>query len=79
MNDGMGGVRQALDNLGVEVTLYAAANLDSAASRVVSAAWPEVSLFGSAEDIDGTMLRKWLTNIALHNTIVTTPCVPSFF
>ena len=41
--DDLGGMRQALDNLGIEVTLFAVTELAPIAWRVVAAAWPDVS------------------------------------
>ena len=75
MCDGMGGMRQALSNLGVEVTLFAATGLDKAGSRVVSAAWPEVVLFASAEDVQPSGLRKWLEQGPHVDTVVVSGCL----
>ena len=60
IGDDLGGVRQALDNLGIEVTLFAIADIGPAARRIVTAAWPDVTEFGMMEDVDEAMLRRWL-------------------
>jgi len=55
---GIGGVRHALEKLGVRPAVYAAAETQAECRKVIQAAWPEVLELGNVQELDATALMR---------------------
>ena len=61
--DGIGGLRQALDRLGLEVALYISIEIDAGCRRVVRHQWPSVVEFSDMTKVESEQLTKLLAAV----------------
>eukprot|EP00438_Fugacium_kawagutii_P033880 Skav219422 [mRNA] locus=scaffold571:219333:222977:- [translate_table: standard] len=68
--DGIGGLRTALDVLGLPMAGHVSVEKSQEANRVVEAAFPDTITVGDINDIDEEMVKSWATRFSSVGIIV---------